>query len=95
MTPPTALTMSRKPPKSIVSQCSISSPVTSDATSASNAAPSSISPVERRPTEKTSLILPFCEKPLTPSIHRSRGIGIVVVVSVDGSIESTWIESAR
>ena len=55
----------------------------------------SISPVELRPAEKTSLILPFCEKPLTPSIHRSRGIGIVVVVSVDGSIESTWIESAR
>ena len=45
--------------------------------------------------ENTSLIFPFWLNAGTPSIHRSRGIGMVVVVSVAGSIESSWIESAR
>ena len=66
---------------------SISSPVTSEATSASSAAPSSISPVEPRPTEKTSLIFPFWPNVGAHSIHRSRGIGIVVVVSVAGAVQ--------
>ena len=44
---------------------------------------------------KASLIFPLSGSCGSPSIQKSRGIGITVVLLVFGSTDMIWIESAR
>ncbi len=86
VTPPTASTMSRKPSKSIDSQCSISRPVTSERTDAMRSA-AALEPALGNARCEDVVDLPVLRElghPLEPEVARDRDRGRRVGRRVDG-----------